>query len=125
MTGEDSLACLADRLRARRALSTYAQCANPAAAGENTTHGDSLHPRRLALQLAVSRPSIAQAFELTGAEARQRGSQIAGLLTHAGKDLNWRPRPSPRSALWLEMPAACTQKANAGDASHRNLRAIA
>src|SRR6266850_3277119 len=35
-----------------------------------------LHPRRLALQLAVSCQSIAQAFELTGAEATPRWTKI-------------------------------------------------
>jgi hypothetical protein len=53
-----------------------------------------LHPRRLAFQLAVSCPSIAQAFNLTGAEVKRRWQQIANLLTHAGRDPNWRQRPS-------------------------------
>ena len=46
-----------------------------------------LHPRRLALQLAVSCQSIAQAFDLQGAEAMQRWDRIAALLTHSGKIL--------------------------------------
>jgi hypothetical protein len=53
-----------------------------------------LHPRRLALQLAVSCQSIAQAFDLKGVEAKRRGEKIAELLTHAGRDPNWRRRPS-------------------------------
>jgi putative transposase len=53
-----------------------------------------LHPRRLALQLAVSCQSIAQAFELQGAEAIQRWTKMAELLTHSGRDPNWRRRPS-------------------------------
>jgi hypothetical protein len=44
-----------------------------------------LHPRRLALQLAVSCQSIAQAFELQGAEATHRWNKIAAWLTHSGK----------------------------------------
>ncbi len=53
-----------------------------------------LHPRRLALQRAVSCQSIAQAFDLQGAEAMQRWDRIAALLTHSGTDPNWRRRPS-------------------------------
>jgi hypothetical protein len=53
-----------------------------------------LHPRRLALQLAVSCQSIAQAFDLKGVEAQRRWDKIAALLTHSGKDPNWRRRPS-------------------------------
>jgi hypothetical protein len=53
-----------------------------------------VHPRRLALQLAVSCQSIAQAFELKGAAAKRRWQQLADLLTHSGKDPNWRRRPS-------------------------------
>jgi len=51
-----------------------------------------LHPRRLALQLGVSCQSIAQAFELKGAEAIRRWDKIAALLTHSGKDPNWRAK---------------------------------
>jgi hypothetical protein len=36
-----------------------------------------LHPRRLALQLAVSCQSIAPAFNLKGAAAKRRGPQLA------------------------------------------------
>jgi putative transposase len=53
-----------------------------------------LHPRRLALPLAVSCQSIAQAFDLKGVEAKRRWEKIAELLTHAGRDPNWRRRPS-------------------------------
>jgi hypothetical protein len=53
-----------------------------------------VHARRLALQLAVSCQSIAQAFALKGAAAKRRWHQIADLLTHTGKDPNWRRRPS-------------------------------
>jgi Transposase DDE domain len=53
-----------------------------------------LHPHRLALQLAVSCQSIAQAFDLKGAAATRRWQQIAELLTHSGRDPNWRRRPS-------------------------------
>jgi DDE family transposase len=85
-----------------------------------------LHPRRLALQLAVSCQSIAQAFELTGAEATQRWHKIAGLLTHGGRDPNWRRRPSVLDQLrgWKRQPLARKQ-ADSGDASHRTLKAVA
>jgi putative transposase len=65
-----------------------------------------LHPRRLALQLAVSCQSIAQAFDLQGAEAMQRWDKIAALLTHSGKDPNWRRRPSVLDQLrgWKRQP---------------------
>jgi putative transposase len=85
-----------------------------------------LHPRRLALQLAISCQSIAQAFELTGAEATQRWNKIAELLTHGGRDPNWRRRPSVLDQLrgWKRQPLA-RKKANSGAASHRNLKAVA
>ena len=85
-----------------------------------------LHPRRLALQLAVSCQSIAQAFELTGAEATQRWNKIAALLTHGGKDPNWRRRPSVLDQLrgWKRQPIA-RKKANNGDVSQRNLKTAA
>jgi hypothetical protein len=53
-----------------------------------------LHPRRLALQLAVSCQSIAQALALKGAAAKRRWQQLAALLKHSGKDPHWRRRPS-------------------------------
>jgi hypothetical protein len=53
-----------------------------------------LHPRRLALPRAVSCQSIAQAFDLKGVEAQRRWDKLAALLTHSGKDPNWRRRPS-------------------------------
>jgi putative transposase len=43
-----------------------------------------LHPRRLALQLAVSCQSIAQALELEGVPAKQRWNKSTELLTHGG-----------------------------------------
>jgi Transposase DDE domain len=66
------------------------------------------HPRRLALQLAVSCQSIAQAFELKGAAAKRRWPQIADLLTHSGKDPHWRRRPSVLDQLrgWKRQPGA-------------------
>jgi putative transposase len=68
----------------------------------------SVHPRRLALQLAVSCQSIAQAFELKGAAAKRRWQQIADLLTHSGKDPHWRRRPSVLDQLrgWKRQPGA-------------------
>jgi putative transposase len=85
-----------------------------------------LHPRRLALQLAVSCQSIAQVFELTEAEATQRWNKIAALLTHSGKDPNWRRRPSVLDQLrgWKRQPIA-RKKGNSGDVSPRNLKTAA
>ena len=85
-----------------------------------------LHPRRLALQLAVSCQSIAQAFDLQGAEAQRRWDKIAALLTHAGKDPNWRRRPSVLDQLrgWKRQPLARKQT-NGGDVNHRNFKAAA
>jgi hypothetical protein len=85
-----------------------------------------LHPRRLALQLAVSCQSIAQAFDLKGVEAQRRWDKIAALLTHSGKDPNWRRRPSVLDQLrgWKRQPM--TRKgATGGDASRGNLKAAA
>jgi putative transposase len=67
-----------------------------------------VHPRRLALQLAVSCQVIAQALELKGAAAKRRWQQIAALLTHSGKDPNWRRRPSVLDQLrgWKRQPVA-------------------
>jgi putative transposase len=80
-----------------------------------------LHPRRLALQLAVSCQSIAQAFDLKGAAAKRRWQQIAELLTHSGKDPNWRRRPSVLDQLrgWKRQPGARKP------ANHRHLKAAA
>jgi putative transposase len=80
-----------------------------------------LHPRRLALQLAVSCQSIAQAFDLKGAAAKRRWQQLAALLTHSGRDPNWRRRPSVLDQLrgWNRQPVA--QK----PASCRHLKAAA
>ena len=65
-----------------------------------------LHPRRLALQLAVSCQSIAQAFDLKGKAAKRRWQQIADLLTYSGRDPNWRRRPSVLDQLrgWKRQP---------------------
>jgi hypothetical protein len=65
----------------------------PSREGEPRTEAP-LHPRRLALQLAVSCQSIAQAFDLKDAQAKRRWQEIAELLMHSGKDPNWRRRPS-------------------------------
>jgi hypothetical protein len=85
-----------------------------------------LHPRRLALQLAVSCQSIAQAFDLQGVEAQRRWDKIAALLTHSGKDPNWRRRPSVLDQLrgWKRQPLA-RKKTNGGDVNHRNFKAAA
>ena len=73
-----------------------------------------LHPRRLALQLAVSCQSIAQAFDLKGVEAQRRWDKIAALLTHSGNDPNWRRRPSVLDQLrgWKRQPVAQDKNRN-------------
>jgi putative transposase len=80
-----------------------------------------LHPRRLALQLAVSCQTIAQAFDLKGIEAMRRWQQIADVLTHSGRDPNWRRRPSVLDQLrgWKRQPVAGKQT------NRRNLQAAA
>jgi putative transposase len=80
-----------------------------------------LHPRLLALQLAISCQSIAQAFDLKGAEAKQRWDKIAELLTHTGRDPNWRRRPSVLDQLrgWKRQPIVREK------AGKRNLKAAA
>jgi len=97
----------------------------PQLAGEPRTEAP-LHPRRLALQLAVSCQSIAQAFDLKGVEAQRRWDKIAALLTHSGKDPNWRRRPSVLDQLrgWNRQPIA-RKGPNGGNASHGNLKAAA
>jgi hypothetical protein len=79
------------------------------------------HPRRLALQLAVSCQSIAQALNRKGAAAKQRWQQLAALLTHSGRDPHWRRRPSVLDQLrgWNRQPVAHRQ------AHHRKLKAAA
>ena len=85
-----------------------------------------LHPRRLALQLAVSWQSMAQAFDLQGGEAQQRWDKLAAILTHSGKDPNWRRRPSVLDQLrgWKRQPIA-RKKANSEQVSNGNLKAAA
>jgi putative transposase len=97
----------------------------PQQAGQPRTEAP-LHPRRLALQLAVSCQSIAQAFDLQGAEAKRRWHKIAELLTHAGRDPNWRRRPSVLDQLrgWKRQPIA-RKEARSKRAAHDNLKAVA
>jgi putative transposase len=92
----------------------------PSQAGAPRTEAP-LHPRRLALQLAVSCQSIAQAFDLQGSEGTQRWDKIAALLTHSGKDPNWRRRPSVLDQLrgWKRQPVVRQQS------SQHHLRAVA
>jgi DDE family transposase len=77
-----------------------------------------LHPRRLAVPLAVSCQSIAQALDLTGAEANRRWDKIAEILTPSGKDPNWRRQPSVLDQLrgWKRRPAR-RQKARQNNAN--------
>jgi hypothetical protein len=83
-------------------------------------------PQRLALPLAVSCQSIAQAFELEGAEAQQRWHKIAEWLMHAGRDPNWRRRPSILDQLrgWKRQPIA-RKEANSGNANHGHVKTAA
>ena len=85
-----------------------------------------LHPRRLALQLAVSCQSIAQAFDLQGDEATRRWDKIAALLTHGGRDPNWRRRPSVLDQLrgWKRQPIP-RKKGHGGAVSHGHIKAAA
>jgi hypothetical protein len=85
-----------------------------------------LHPKRLALPLAVSCQSIAHAFALRGAEATQRWDTIAALLTPAGKDPNWRRRPSVVDQWrgWTRQPLA-RQKTNGRNVNHCHFKAAA
>jgi hypothetical protein len=104
---------------------THTVHTRPQQAGTPRTEAP-LHPRRLALQLAVSCQSIAQAFELEGTEAQQRWNKIAELLTHAGRDPNWRRRPSILDQLrgWKRQPIG-RKEANSGNESHGNLKTAA
>lgn len=85
-----------------------------------------LPPRRLAVQLAVSCPSIAQAFELTGAEATHRWTKIAELLTQSGRDPNGRRRPSvlDQRRGWKRQPMT-RKKTNGGEVNHCHFKAAA
>jgi putative transposase len=84
---------------------THNMQTRPAEVGAPRTEAP-LHPRRLALQLAVSCQSIAQAFDLKGARAKQRWQQLAAVLIHSGRDPNWRRRPSVLDQLrgWKRQP---------------------
>ena len=84
------------------------------------------HPRRLALQLAVSCQSIAQAFELQGAEAMHRWNTMAAWLTPSGKDPHWRRRPSVLDQLrgWKRQPVR-RKKPNTRDVSHGHIKVAA
>jgi hypothetical protein len=75
-----------------------------------------LPPRRLALQLAVSCQSRAQAVDLTGAAATRRWPQSAALLMQSGKDPPGRRRPSllDQRRGWKRQPVA-RKRANRDD----------
>jgi hypothetical protein len=97
---------------------THNRQTHPRQAGAPRTEAP-LHPRRLALQLAVSCQSIAQAFDVQEAEAQHRWQQIAEVLTHSGRDPNWRRRPSVLDQLrgWKRQPVIPKQP------GHRHLKA--
>jgi hypothetical protein len=115
---------IASTMAARLAHTHHVQT-RPQQAGEPRTEAP-LHPRRLALQLAVSCQSIAHAFELKGAEARQRWNKIAELLMHGGRDPNWRRRPSVLDQLrgWKRQPLV-RKETNSGNVSHGHVKAAA
>lgn len=104
---------------------THNMHTRPQQAGARRTEAP-LHPRRLALPLAVSCQSIAQAFDLQGVEAQRRWDKIAALLTHSGKDPNGRRRPSILDQLrgWKRQPRA-RKKANSRDVNNGHLKAAA
>jgi hypothetical protein len=54
----------------------------------------------------MSCQSIAQAFDLKGAQAKRRWQEIAELLMHSGKAPNWRRWPSVLDQLrgWNRQP---------------------
>jgi hypothetical protein len=85
-----------------------------------------LHPRRLALQLAVSCQSMAHAFDLQGEEATRRWDKIAASLTHGGRDPHWRRRPSVFDQLrgWKRQPIP-RKKGRGGAVSHGHITAAA
>jgi putative transposase len=99
---------------------THHRQTRPSQAGAPRTEAP-LHPRRLALQLAVSCQSIAQAFDLQGSEGTQRWDKIAALLTHSGKDPHWRRRPSvlDQRRGWKRQPVVRQPS------SQHHLRAVA
>ncbi len=111
--------------RAARLAPTHPVQTRPQAAGAPRPAAP-LHPRRLALQRAVSCQSMAQAFELTAAEATQRWHTIAAWLTHSGKDPHGRRRPSVLDQLrgWKRHPMAPKQ-GHHGDVSHRQFKTAA
>jgi hypothetical protein len=74
----------------------------------------------------VSCQSMAQAFDLKGVEAQQRWDKLAAILTHSGKDPNWRRRPSVLDQLrgWKRQPMA-RKEANHEEKSHGFVKAAA
>jgi hypothetical protein len=85
-----------------------------------------LPPRRGALPRAVSCPSMAQAFDLKGDEAQQRGDTLAAILSPSGKDPTGRRRPAVFDQLrgWKRQPMARQETTN-GEVSHGTLKAAA
>ena len=113
-------ASLLAAIRAALLAHTHNRQTQPAEAGTPRTEAP-LHPRRLALQLAVSCQSIAQACDLKGARAKERWPQIADVLIHRGRDPNWRRRPSVLDQLrgWKRQPVVRPQT------NRRHLKAVA
>jgi hypothetical protein len=99
---------------------THHRKTRPSQAGAPRTEAP-LHPRRLALPLAVSCQSMAEACHLKGVVAKRRWEKIAAWLTHSGNDPPWRRRPSALDQLrgWKRQPVV-RKKTN-----HRHLQAAA
>ncbi len=85
-----------------------------------------LHPILLGRALAQASLSLAQAFELTGSEAKKEWQRIAEKLVRWGEDPNWRRRPSVLDEMrgWKRHPlpkkggrTSSGGKRNAGEGS--------
>jgi hypothetical protein len=101
-------ALLASTLAARLAPRPHLQTRPPQLGAPRTEAP--LRTRRRALPRAVSCQSIAQAFDLKGAEAKQRWDKIAKILRPSGKDPNGRRQPSVLDQLrgWKRQPVSRT-----------------
>jgi len=80
-----------------------------------------VHPRVLALAMGSAATTIACAMDMSGKSADAEWLRIAELLTHLGKDPNWRRRPSILDQLrgWRITPGR-PRKARLASANARN-----
>lgn len=92
----------------------------PSAGTERTT--PPIHPQVLALAMASASGTIARAMDLRGKEADDEWERIAQLLTHLGKDPNWRRSPSILDQLrgWKISPGRPKKSRRASDARIAN-----